>query len=297
MDQLLDKSIARGASRSLLREAERDRLKLVNRMSASLGGFRPVEDESTARAFFIGFKRLQAGKEVFGRVEYAKRHSDVLIFWMDTRAAKKGDVNTAELCAFVVSASSRTINRRIDLGFRVSRHAIERLQQRKSGLLQSLTPVIDEFSLATLSCVSRMYDEHFAKTEKFVLPTPHGLLLCAREDEDSVSGTTWVPLDSLRTEQRMERLDLLYDAGRFLVSMDYPIMRPGTFAGRADRSELHVRGNILRALNGEKTQIIERGIVTGKHEVVNADPGDENATVPAPAKPLRRESRTGVLVP
>lgn len=230
-------SLARGAARMTLREAHRS---FQERLERTIE-FDHVSDERTARTLSNILWGIGQDRLVFMRTEYAKKHSSVLYFGLDVRMKDAAP----ELGGFVV-ISGKGDTKCNWLKYRISQHALERVQQRRIGMVQDVSAFADEFAPSFVaSFVEGTQDpQDGSKNEERLLPTRTGALITAYDETwRGRIGVTWLATEQLRPEQCRER-DVWAKGIAHVLSL-LPLGKTRkTFSGRNDRVESRVRQSL-----------------------------------------------------
>jgi len=240
-------SLARGATRTVLREGRRDMEERISKIPEWV----PVRDERTARRSYPVLRRFFDKTTIIGRVEYAKKHSSIKIVSLEPR--RRGEFD--ELYASSTVAGNGIFQSKW-MKFRITHHAIDRFQQRHSGVLQDLETLIDEFA-PTVIAGTTVEEE---KPQNVLLPAVHGACIMSFEEgsgERYVS--TYLSDNELRPEQLAERERLMERVISLACGSALPLARRGTFAGRNDTVECYLRSSLqprvaARALSHQKAK-------------------------------------------
>lgn len=225
-----------------LREGHRefaDRLERTRR-------YQDVSDESSAERMTEALHTTGAESFVFIRTEYAKKRSSVIYASFEVRVK----TDRPELSVFsLMSGDGQTYCGW--LKYKVSQHALERVQQRRVGTVYKTSTFIDEFApslvMAYAEGTVRGAESKFIDREA-LLPTATGALISAHDSEwQGRVAVTWLAEEQLGADQVTER-----QAGYQAVTAYLELMKKGqrrkTFAGRNDRIELRLRESLARSL-------------------------------------------------
>lgn len=231
---LIHPSIARGAANTTLREAYQqfeDRLK-------QLRDYAEVDSESTARNMQKMLRSIASDRLVVLRTEFAKKHSYIFFLGLDVqiRDARR------ELMPFAVLSSKGKTNIGW-LRFKITQHALERVQERRLGAVFNIASFADEFAPALLAAWALDFEALInddVASEK-LLPTSNGALIIIMDLEwKGWVGVTWVAVEQLRREQNDARRVIVERVRRHLIALQTRGQRK-TFAGRNDSVEFLLR--------------------------------------------------------
>lgn len=254
----VDKSLAMGAARTMLRNAARD---VDHRIEAQIERKKflsKVESESTLERFFGAISGVYGDRMALSRLEYAGKHSSGMIFGFDSISAP-GVAD--EVIGFVVHSERGQVDQNY-LRLRMMPHALQRFQQRAAGLIQSFKPVVDEMAPALITYLAiESETEEGDVSGVELLPTRNGALMTRWEaDEEMLSGLTWLRTEDLYPNQREVRRDYLARSVTYLSRISVPA-RHGRFAGRKDRVVLSSTPEFLKLLDLTHPQLFRDGLV------------------------------------
>jgi hypothetical protein len=231
---LIHPSIARGAANTTLREAYQEfegRLK-------QLRDHADVDSESTARHMRKMLHSIASDRLVFLRTELAKKRSSIFFMGLDVqiRDARR------ELMPFTVLSGEGKTNIGW-LRFKITQHAVERVQERRLGAVFNIASFADEFAPALLAAwasdFEAIMDDDVASER--LPPTSNGALIIVMDLEwKGWIGVTWVAAEQLRPEQNDARKAIVERVHRHLRGLQKGRQRK-TFAGRNDSVELLLR--------------------------------------------------------
>jgi hypothetical protein len=127
---MLDKSLARGVTRSALRVAEQSICKRVAGVCAQARVPAAARDEASAKQLADAWSRIYGERLVLLRAELAGRHSKVLCVAYETI---ENSENIEFWASLLLSTHGEIYGGLGDL--KIARHALERYLQREAGLL------------------------------------------------------------------------------------------------------------------------------------------------------------------
>lgn len=239
MDLLIDKSLARGAARTTLREARQE----FEARIPQLRNLELVSGEHSAQRVSRRLLAILGPRVVLMRTELAKKKSNVTVLGLDVR---KIDCRQ-ELWTFCVFAGEGE-NAFKWLRYRVAQHALERLQQRKAGVAMNVDVFVDEFGVSMPVILKLSATATSGEAPKNVIvPTQHGALLTTLDDECAYLGTTWVATEQLRPEQKTARDEQLQYGRKVLEGLRVP-RRKFRFAARNDSVSHFIRPQVIAVL-------------------------------------------------
>ena len=250
MKEIIDKSLARGSARMVLREARRD----FEEKLPALTGIEHACTENSARRTADALARLLQAQMVFIRTEFAKKRSTVMFCGFDVRVENGQE----QLWAFSALSQNGSTDYKW-FRYKITQHALERVQQRKIGIAFNLGSFVDEFAIS-LPLVLGVTQSSAAGPDKRLVPTRNGALMSVRDEENYRIGTTWISQEQLSHTQRSER-----DEGLAMLDQSFSsILEPGlrkTFSGRNDRVRMQIRDSLAQAMpsfnNGNRSSMAE----------------------------------------
>lgn len=197
-----------------------------------------VNSEKSALKLRNALLSFATDRLVYLRTELAKKHSNVDFLGIDARLRE----SKSELTAFSVMAGDEMIHCNW-MNLSITHHALERVQERRKGVVHAIAPMADEFAPAALAAFvsswEAMKSEGVPSDE--LLPTSTGILITKHEPERSGwIGVTWVSDEQLRPEQMVVKNTMLLKVLTYMETYSKTKVRK-TFSGRNDSIQLLLR--------------------------------------------------------
>lgn len=244
MQTIIDKSLARGSARMVLREARHD----FEEKLPALTSVEHTSTEKSARRTTDTLVRLLQEQMVFVRTEFAKKRSMVLFCGFDVRVENGQE----QLWAFSALSQNGSTDYKW-FRYKISQHALERVQQRKIGIAFNLGTFVDEFAIS-LPLTLGATQSSASGPDRRLIPTQNGALMSVRDEANYRIGTTWVSQEQLSHAQRLERGEGLAGLAQTFPSILNPDLRK-TFSGRNDRVQMRMRDSLAQAVPNLKNCI------------------------------------------